>query len=958
MHMRTDAQNSKDGKEDYYSREGAGHWSGDGAKALNLSGEVTPEAFAAVVTGFSPTGESLAQNAGDPDRRAGWDCTFSAPKSVSAAWAVADEKLRAQIEAAHQKAVDSALKVLQDHAAYGRVGGQGMNQVKASLVVAQFQHGTSREQEPQLHTHSFVMNAVQRPDGSWGTIEAQHLYEWQKAAGLTYQAALQEGMEKIGLQTERDGQDFFKLKDVPEDLCEAWSTRRHQIEESMAKHGAEGSDAARTASLDTRKAKGDVDLVSLREGWKTTGADHGLTAYSLNRSIEAELAKREAEPKLPTPQPEILASAWNYATEHDSVLKERDLYIAAAHALQDAGGGSPERIEQIVWAMKETGIELYRREEKVWDSGKVQTIEHVRYTTAEIQQKEAWVLANAHARAGETRPHLDPNSVNTIMADYEARKGFQLSPDQRDTIKYITTTSGGVAVVVGDAGTGKSTAAEVVKDAFQSAGYEVIGCAPSNKAAVGLKESADLKEASSVQKLVAQLDGGQKRLSEKSVVIVDEAAMMGSQTWAKLQAHCDKAGAKLVAVGDHKQLQAVEAGGPFRNLQDRQKGIGAAQLTTVMRQRDEAHKEAVKAISRGEAAKALAYYIDKGAVHQAGTHKQALKQCTDLYTKARAEVGADKVLVTAATNKQVQDLNREIRAELVKSGQLEQGKTYTSADKDGGKPREIALAPGDRVALYNNVKDGKNSAQNSEIGTIVKPPVDQYGVEKLTKPTEVWVKFDGDKEPQEPRKIDLDKADLRHGYAMTTHKLQGATAERAIVYNPSGKEMGYVQASRAKERTDFVVTKATVDKMARQAEAQGAKPTEKMTQWAKDIEARRLAAGERPALPKDHESNFSATRDYLNKHADYQMNKGPERDKAVADHRLEDLKHVVSALEKSQQKETTLDYQIRERTPEALDRAVERERGTEHASAASASADIKHEAEHGREAGNELEMER
>ncbi|MHB8167633.1 MAG: hypothetical protein ACYDDT_12825, partial [Sulfuricella sp.] len=302
--------------------------------------------------------------------------------------------------------------------------------------------------------------------------------------------------------------------------------------------------------------------------------------------------------------------------------------------------------------------------------------------------------------------------------------------------------------------------------------------------------------------------------------------------------------------------------------------------------------------------------------------KTTFYECGSFTLKDREAVGAEKVLVTASTNKVVGDLNYAIRAELVKSGQIEAGKEFTSVDKDG-KEHKLHLAAGDRIALYDNYKDKAapgNSAQNSEIGTVVSPPKGKNGIEALTKPTEAWIKFDGDKDP---RKIDISKADLRHGYALTTHKLQGATAERAIVFASAqtSREMAYVQASRAKEGTSFVVTRETVNKMANQAEAAGAKPSDKMVQWVLDIEAKRLEAGDKPALPKDLTENFAAARDYLNKHSDYTVNKGAQPEKQGENKILDDLKNVVKAMETSREKETTLGYRVKE--PEALDRAVE-----------------------------------
>ncbi|MHB1620874.1 MAG: MobF family relaxase [Sulfuricella sp.] len=643
LHMEKDAETNP--KDDYYSKEGTGEWGGKAAEALGLSGNVSRSDFTALCAGYAPTGEALVQNAGDEDRRSGWDCTFSNIKNVSAIWAVADADTRKQIEAAESRAVESAMTLLQSHAAFTRRGKGGIEQEKADLVYSKFQHGTSREGDPQRHTHVYVQNLAQRQDGTWGSIDSQHLYAWQKAAGATFHATMANEMQKMGFHVERDG-EFWKIDGVPAGLTDEWSTRRAQIEAALKESGKSGAAASEIAALSTRKAKGDVTPEQLRELWKEVAAEHGFSSMTIQQMRETELEARAEAEKAAAAEgktPEQIAqgeaeqiakqigAAWAETTEMDAVVKEQQLYNIAAQTLAATGGGTVQDVGKLVADMKTNGgVELHRTEEKIWETGKVQTIEHVRWTTQDMIDKERWILNNSKARAGETAHRLDGKAVDKAINDYQVRKGFALTPDQLATIKHIAST-GGVAMVVGDAGTGKSTAAECVKDAYQAAGYEVIGVAPSNKAAVGLKESAQLDSASSVQKLALQLDHGSKTLDSKTVVLVDEAAMLGSRTWHKLQQHADKAGAKLVYIGDHKQLQAVEAGGVFRNLQDAEKGIGAASLTTIMRQKTDEHKTAVQQMGRGEAAKAMDYYIQRGDVHAVQTHKAALKECTQLY---------------------------------------------------------------------------------------------------------------------------------------------------------------------------------------------------------------------------------------------------------------------------------------------------------------------------------------
>ena len=207
IHLREDAHRAGErGRlEDYYAGPGDGRWYGRGAGALGLGGAVAADEFAAAAAGFGPDGQALVQRAGSETRRAGWDCTFSAPKSVSVAWALADEETRAAIERAHDAAVERALEYMQAHAIRTRRGHGGVSEERAEMVAAVFRHATSRELDPQLHSHCFVLNLARRADGTWGTIESRHIYQQQKVIGAIYRAELAHRLRELGYQVERDG---------------------------------------------------------------------------------------------------------------------------------------------------------------------------------------------------------------------------------------------------------------------------------------------------------------------------------------------------------------------------------------------------------------------------------------------------------------------------------------------------------------------------------------------------------------------------------------------------------------------------------------------------------------------------------------------------------------------------------------------------------------------------------
>jgi Ti-type conjugative transfer relaxase TraA len=766
LHLQED--NHRGGsREDYYTKEGEGHWFGTAAGALGLEGRVQEKDFSNLARGYAPDGVSLVQNAGDLDRRAGWDLTFSAPKSVSVAWGLGDDVMRQKIEAAHQQAVSKALDFIQDRAAFSRRGQGGAVQEKASLIGARFDHFTSRELDPQLHSHCFIFNSAQRSDGSWGTLESHHFYDWQKAAGALYRVEFAEQMRQLGFTVERDGQSF-RVAEVPHGVEREFSQRREQIKAAMTERGVSGAKAAEAACLDSRKSKEVRDPDELRHEWAER-------ARSLEFQI-APLHERAAEP-LSAPS---AADVLNAATEHRAVLREVDVYTAAFQAAQ--GVHSADAALKYVDAVKSEAVTLGGSK-------------GVRYSTVELVKIEREILDLAKARTGEARYRLDRTTVEKAIADFEQRRVFKLSAEQRRAVEHLTAESGGVKVLVGDAGTGKSTALEAVKNAYESEGFKVLGCAPSGKAAAELQAGTGI-DSRTVHRLINDVARGREKIDSKTVIVLDEAAMVDSRLMHRLSTAVHAAGGKLIEVGDHKQIQPVGPGSHFRHQAEH---LGHARLEEIRRQRDEWRRESVKQMSQGDAAKAMQTYIDRGLVDIKATHKQAVAACSKEYFEARAQHGEKGVAMMATTNKVVNDLNAAARAELKRAGELQNSRDY---NLNGHK---IEITSGDRVLLTKN--DYKLDVRNGDLATVTH--ADKNGI---------TVKLD-----RENREVRLDLReyqDVKHGYAFTVHKAQGSTVEKAIVFGSSNnmsRETAYVADSRAREETKWVFTSHQVNKLAEQS---------------------------------------------------------------------------------------------------------------------------------------------
>lgn len=266
--------------DDYYARGGEqpGRWAGDGAERLSLRGPVTQAEFTAALNGVDPkTGEQLVQHGGQGrEHSAGWDMTFSAPKSVSVLWALSPEQDRSAIEQAHRSAVMAAAGHLEQNAAWARRGrAGGIREPTAGLLMAQFDHHTSREADPQLHTHTFIFNLAPRRDGTWGAIVSRELYKTQKEAGTVYRRELASELERLGYRLDRE-KDGFRVAAIPRDLERQFSKRRQAIEEAARAHGYRTAKDMELATLRTRRAKGAAKLDALFQSWQAEARAAGF----------------------------------------------------------------------------------------------------------------------------------------------------------------------------------------------------------------------------------------------------------------------------------------------------------------------------------------------------------------------------------------------------------------------------------------------------------------------------------------------------------------------------------------------------------------------------------------------------------------------------------------------------------------------------------------------------------
>lgn len=747
--------------EDYYATEGDGQWYGAGAVTAGLAGTVEQEAFAALAAGMDPkNGNPLVQGAGDK-HRAGWDLTFSAPKSVSIQWGCGAKQLREEIQVAHDRAVRTALDLASKQCIKARRGHAGEYEEAADPVLALFRHGTSRELDPQLHTHCFVFNCARRRDGSWGGIQSRHMYQWKMALGAIYRAELARQLQRLGFEIQRDGKSF-RISGVREDVERAFSQRRAQIQTALAKHGTSSARAAEAAALDTREKKQDVPIERLLTDWRRRADALNFTASGVPRTFRGPL------------DPPSTKTCLSGMTDTASTVSLPQLY--AAVATESQGALDALGVDALVQGVVEDS-ECVRL--RAADGS-------TRFSSLQMLQLEEELVRQAWEVAGRTT-----HPIASAIRDRILKKAPDLSSEQRTAVSAATTPAG-LALWEGAPGSGKTSALKVAAEIWAAGGYQVQGAALSGKAAQGLGEGAGIP-VRTVFHLLKELESNPDMLRPQDVVILDEAGMVGSRDMARLVEHIARAGAKLVLVGDSKQLQPIDAGGAFRALAA---NIGATPLREIRRQRKEWARQAVMQLGAGAAGDAVRQFEERGLLKTAGGEHDLLAALVQDWVSAGGLDAPSSHLILAPTRADCQKLNQLVRARLAKAGKL--GESAIAG--------EVEFAEGDRVQCLRNRR--VLGVMNGTRGTIRRV---------LHHTDSIRLMIDTD----DGRRVFLDPMeypDLEHGYAVTVHKAQGVTVDHAYVLANecmSDREWTYVAASRARNETRIYMDKWLKDEVVR-----------------------------------------------------------------------------------------------------------------------------------------------
>lgn len=810
----------------------ASAWFGSGAQALGLHRKaVAVEDMAKLAQGLAPDGTKLRRNAGEKpatielkdrqgnarldadgnpmtrevQQRIGWDMTFSAPKTVSVAFAAADGELRDQILEAHHRAVAKSLEWIERQAAETRRGKAGKDVLDAGMVISRHTHfaarphdqtfdGSAAQCDPDLHSHCVAYNVALDAHGKWGALETGEIYRQEMAVGALYRAELAAGMAKLGFGIEDEihyddqGKEkfrAFKVTGIPDELAEEMSGRRGQIEEAMK---ADPSLSPQAANLKTRKSKDEPPFEELTQRWKAHLDSFRMRHPELGMPADAEALRQQGSKPVERDQAredaEILAklhetkTVW---TRHDLLqqIAERNAGKLDANGVAKACNAFVKRNDlHVIQPEKihddERGDHLARRHRQV------------RYASQAVVEEERSMVESVKSRANEDH-RVEPAKVTQAISQMEKARGFQLSSEQRKAVEHLTQAPGAVQSLVGRAGTGKTTVSEAVVASHRAAGYTVIGAATGWDAAKKLEAEAGIPS-HSIAALLKGLDDGKTKMTPKTLIVVDEAGMVGTPSMSALLRHAEQARAKVVLQGDPLQLQSVERGGAMRAIT---KAVGGATLADIRRQK---HVEDTKTAglfyaaggdelrSRGENATAgreiLARMEKRGQIRAFDDDGEAMRNLVADYLGS--STGATEKLIIAGKRSDVAALNDAVREGLHARGRLGSDHTIEVAYGTEGKTRPMPLAVGDQVRFNAKEKNlGLVNGSRARIDAI--EPLEGGG-------HRIEATLISDIKRDDGRKIAFDTREfsaLAYGYASTVHKSQGQS--KTEVYHYAGE---------------------------------------------------------------------------------------------------------------------------------------------------------------------------
>jgi conjugative relaxase-like TrwC/TraI family protein len=702
--------------------ESEGIWYSFGTAPPALDGQRgTPADLRAALAG-DWRGQAV-RNAYAESRFMSWDLTFSAFKSASVAFAVADPQHRAQIQEAVRAAALTAFREVVMPEMYIRRGHAGrMREPVAGIAVHAYLQTQSRANDPQLHVHMLVPSYAWGSEGGAHTVEMRDVYASKLAAGAVFQAELASRLQDMGYGISRDMQGIVRVGGVDPRLEELFSQRARQIEAALEKrlspeHYKEASPGQRALIAELTRPHHDL---TWREDWASRAEEAGLR-QEWEQAAHAHEVGRGFDRPVPG---QLVAAVDALAREaaRDTILGVERSELTNKECLGTAVARLHRFTGELAARSVGTGApaeQVLRSAARAMERGVLVTLEsanspgQAKITTPEMIATEQRLVNQWRELLTRGGRQVAAQHVRQAVRRWEATHNAQLSTDQKAAV-YAIINDRAAAVVVGAAGSGKTASLEVAREAYERAGYNVRG-----ESWTAVAKDAMARQAGITSQTMAAAEVRRRTLSPRTVTIVDEAAMVPAPHLERLVREVEASGGKLVLVGDERQLQPLGPGATFDHLV-REAAQLAPQSSSVMQEilRQQRASQEVKEIAALAAAgrpdAALRRADEAGRVRVHSQHDAMLHVAGRDIVERRVH-GKD-VMGLVPTRSEAAQLNAMIREELRGRGLLPQPDVGFVAE-EGHARHEIALAVGDRVAFTTN--DYRAGVYNGMRGTII-----------------------------------------------------------------------------------------------------------------------------------------------------------------------------------------------------------------------------------------------
>jgi conjugative relaxase-like TrwC/TraI family protein len=837
-------------EQNYWSQQGviAGEWQGQLAAQFGVAGAVSAEDFARLSQGQHPqTGEQLVRQRASyeyqdaegktiktMEHRAGWDATFSAPKSVSLTALVGGDD---RVREAHRESVRVALDQL-EHYSQARIGGNHPPETTGKFIAAKFEHDTARPVDgyvaPQLHTHAVVFNVTERDNGQPRAIQPQSLFASQQFATAVYQSELTYKLRQLGYEISTGRSGAPEIKGYTQEYLDASSPRSQQIRQYLERTGRSGKEAVEIAAHSTRDRKEIHSPGEVMAAHRKMAAEFGHQADAVVRAAQERSHHQEKPVNSLDRVRESLTFSRDKNFEREAVVDERALI---RDGLRRGMGEITHGQVRVNLSARLASGEFRIVDRPLGVPGR-------QFTTAKTIEAEHEIIRRMREGQHRAEPAFSRSDAIALADQHR-----HLNHAQKSVIEDVLSSPDRIQGIQGFAGSGKTTALIAIRTSLETQGYQVEGLAPTSRASRQLNEAG--VHAGTLQGFLARAadpDGA----GQKHFYFVDESSLASTNQMREFLARI-RDNDRVLLIGDIRQHQGVEAGRPFEQLQEA--GMRTAKLDEIVRQQDPALKSAVELLATGQVSAALDALQQQGRVKEIPSREDRIRTIAKSYVES-----PEHTLIVSPDNASRRDMNIAVRQELKtngtlgledhKFGVLVQRQDMTGAERSWASHYEIndvvryargSKAVGIEAAAYASVVAIDPAAN---LLTVEKPNQElvNYDPRRLTGVSvyqEIEREFSvGDRiqftapdkslgvanrdlatiesihrdgrvaaRLEDGRQMEFNAGEHRHfdhGYAITSHSSQGLTAERVLVHADTSvhpdllnSRFGYVSISRA-----------------------------------------------------------------------------------------------------------------------------------------------------------------